>query len=65
MCHWRCSVDQEQLKVAGFWHQLDANNREDNSKGYNDIVDEDNDDGNIIKEMPEGLVEVARMEVQS
>jgi hypothetical protein len=43
---------QEQLKVAGFWSQLDANNGDDDDKGDNNVVDKDNDDNNVMKEMP-------------
>ncbi len=46
---------QKHLKVAGFWSQLDTNDREDNDKGGKDVVDKDDDDNdndNVMEEMP-------------
>ncbi len=39
---------QEQLKVDGFWSQLDANNGEDDDEGGDNVVDEDEQDGGYI-----------------
>jgi hypothetical protein len=35
-------LTQEQLKVAGFCHQLDAEDRDDDNEGDNEVVDKDN-----------------------
>ncbi len=46
---------QEQLKVTGFWSQLDTGDREDDNKEDDNVVDEDKDndnDDNIMEEMP-------------
>ncbi len=57
-------LTQEQLKVASFCSQLDADGRDDNNKGDDNVVDEDNDNFDKDNGQAEGLLEVARTEAR-
>ncbi len=58
-------LTQEQLKVAGFCSQLDADNRDGNNEGNDDVVDEDDDYADKDNGQAEGLLKVTRMEARS
>ncbi len=57
-------LTHEQLKVAGFCIQLDANDGDDDNEGDDEVVDEDDDDVNEDDGRVEGLLEVARIEAR-
>jgi hypothetical protein len=58
-------LTQEQLKVASFCSQLDADDEDDDNEGDDDVVDKDDDDVDEDDGLAEGLLEVARTEARS